>query len=73
MWANALSGPVMVQLFSCDNFDARRISHEIKSMNKDANVVAQVQLLEFYFFHSSPVAVFNYVLHGDNWSITEAT
>lgn len=97
MQANALSGPVLVQLFSCDKFDARRISHEIQSMNKDAkisvlisssfecsrihfttlpkeaNVVAQVQPLEFDFFHSTPVAVFNYVLHGENWSIAEAT
>lgn len=97
MQANTLNGPTLVQLFSCDKFDARRISHEIQSMNKDAkisvlisssfecsrihftvlpkeaNVVAQVQPLEFDFFHSSPVAVFNYVLNGEDWAITEAT
>jgi PAS domain S-box-containing protein len=98
MQANALNGPILVQLFACDKFDARRISHEVQSMNKDAkisvlisssfecskihftilpseaNVVAQVQPLEFDFFHSSPVAVFNYVLRGDDhWIIIEAT
>ncbi len=97
MQANELSGPLLVQLFSCDKFDARRISHEIQSINKDAkisvlisssfecarihftvlpkeaNVVAQVQPLDFDFFHSSPVAVFYYGQHGDNWVITEVS
>lgn len=97
MQKNGLDGPILVQLFSCDKFDARRISHEIQSTNKhttvsvlisksfacselhftilpeEADVVAQVQPLEFDFFHSRPVVLFTHSIKDGVWEMTSAT
>lgn len=97
MQRNELDGPLLAQLFSCDKFEARRISHELHSINNDTkisvlnsksfectqihftvlpretNIVAQVQPMEFDFFHARPVTLLKHIVVNGVMELTDVS